>query len=219
LLIVFDLDGTLVDSHRDLADATNALLADYGAEPLSPAIVASMVGEGAAKLVARALKKASINVDLREALARFLEHYDRRLLATTAPYPGMREVLDALRTTHRLAVLTNKPTTPTVRILDGLGLAPFFDDVIGGDTTYGRKPDPAGLLELIARAGMTGAGTLLVGDSPVDLETARRAGAAICLARYGFGFRFEQDGFRGDESFIDDAAGLLGVIESFRRRL
>jgi phosphoglycolate phosphatase len=217
-LIAFDLDGTLVDSSRDLAEATNALLADLGATPLSLDVVTSLVGEGAAVLVRRALERAGLDPDTPDALERFLSHYDARLLDTTRPYTGMIEAVTALRASHRLAVLTNKPQRPTMRILEGLGMDTLFSDVIGGDSVHGRKPDPAGLLDLVARAGVTPAATLLVGDSPVDLDTARRAGTRICLARYGFGYRFDGHGFRGDEQFIDDAGQLVAVLERTGRR-
>jgi len=214
-LIVFDLDGTLVDSHEDLADATNAMLEELGALPFASGVVASMVGEGAAVLVKRALSGAGLDPETPGALERFLRHYDTRLLAKTKPYPGMTQALGRLHGSYRLAVLTNKPGQPSMRILEGLGLASSFADVIGGDTRFGRKPDPAGLLELVSRAGSTPETTLLVGDSPVDLATARRAGTLICLARYGFGYRFDGNGFRGDEHFIDDPANLPEVVARF----
>jgi phosphoglycolate phosphatase len=213
-LVVFDLDGTLVDSHRDLAEATNALLTELGAAPLAHEVVTSMVGEGAAVLVRRALERAGLDPGTPNALERFLVHYDARLLETTRPYPGMLETLTALRPGYRLAVLTNKPGRPTLRILQGLGMEKLFSDVTGGDSPHGRKPDPAGLLDLVARAGVTPAETLLVGDSPVDLATARRAGTRICLARYGFGYRFDGNGFRGDEYFIDEAAELPRIVSA-----
>jgi phosphoglycolate phosphatase len=212
-LLVFDLDGTLVDSSQDLADSVNALLSELGAPPLSEEEVTKMVGEGAAVLVKRALVRAGIAFDPRAALERFLDHYDRRLLATTKPYPGMVDALEALRPRVRLAVLTNKPAAPSVRILEGLGLLDFFPDVIGGDSPLGRKPNPAGLLALVERANVTPDATLLIGDSPVDLATARAAGTSICLARYGFGFRFEENGFQGDELFVDDASELVAMVE------
>jgi phosphoglycolate phosphatase len=107
-----------------------------------------------------------------------------------------------------MAVLTNKPARATERILAGLGLRERFRDVIGGDTAFGRKPDPAGLLALIERAAATPETTWLVGDSRVDLETARRAGARICLVRYGFGYRFEPGDFDGTEIFVDSPSEL-----------
>ena len=211
-LVVFDLDGTLVDSQRDLAEATNGLLAELGASPLSHDVITSLVGEGAAVLVRRALERAGLDPETPGALDRFLTHYNDRLLETTRPYPGMVDTVRSLGARHRLAVLTNKPQRPTMQILKGLGMDVWFSDVIGGDSAHGRKPDPSGLLDLVARAGVTPAGTLLVGDSPVDLATARRAGTHICLARYGFGYRFGLDAFRGDELFIDEAAELPAIV-------
>lgn len=212
-LLVFDLDGTLVDSSEDLADSVNAMLGELGAPPLSDEEVTRMVGEGAAVLVGRALVKAGVKTDARTALDCFLRHYDTRLLAKTKPYPGMVETLQALRDRYALAILTNKPALPTMRLLEGLGLIEYFRDVIGGDTAYGRKPDPAGLLALADRASVTPEATLLIGDSPVDYATARAAGTRICLARYGFGYRFDANSFRGDELFIDDAKALLSVLD------
>lgn len=212
-LIVFDLDGTLVDSHQDLTDAANALLEDLGAPPLGATEVAGMVGDGAATLVRRVLKRAGVATDARSALDRFLVHYNARLLATTRPYDGMVPALEALRSDgRRLAVLTNKPHEPTLRILEGLELTELFADVIGGDTAYGRKPDPAGLRAIVSNAGVEPSGAMMVGDSPIDLATARAAGTGICLARYGFGFRFTETDFTGTERFVDAPAELLKVL-------
>jgi phosphoglycolate phosphatase len=214
-LVVFDLDGTLIDSRRDLADATNAMLAEYGAPPLPEDAVARMVGEGAAVLVSRALAASGLPAGTPGALDRFLQHYGTRLTVHTRPYEGIPELLAALRADGAavLAVLTNKPGRATSAILEQLGLAGYFRLVLGGDTGAGRKPDPAGLLSIVRDAGTTPPRTLLVGDSPVDLETARRAGTRICLARYGFGFRFPADAFRGDEAFIDHPVQLLDLVQ------
>jgi phosphoglycolate phosphatase len=210
-LFVFDLDGTLVDSLRDLADSANELLVSYGAAPLEMSVIGAMVGDGAAKLVARAC--AAVGVAPRDALPRFLQIYDAKLLAHTRPYDGMPEVIASLAGRGAsLAVLTNKPLDATRRILAGLDLAKFFDEdaVIGGDGPWPRKPDPAGLLHLCARAGVAPVDAMLVGDSPVDWQTARDAGTAICLARYGFGFlAFPSGTFNGHERYIDAPVDLL----------
>jgi phosphoglycolate phosphatase len=211
-LVVFDLDGTLVDSKRDLADAANALIVERGGAPLAEDAIAAMVGEGAGLLVRRALTAARLDPAPSGALERFLALYDERLLNHTVLYDGMRDALAALAPRLPLAVLTNKPAPATERILEGLAIRGFFRDVIGGDTPLGRKPDAAGLRELIARAGVTPDATLMVGDSRIDLETARSAGTRICLARYGFGYRFEPGDFRGDELFIDTPGSLLSVL-------
>jgi phosphoglycolate phosphatase len=215
-LVVFDLDGTLIDSSQDLADAVNALLREFEAPPLGLEAITAMVGEGAAVLVRRALTAAGLPPETPGALQRFLGHYSERLTIHTRPYPGITEALDSLRAEHRtLAVLTNKPQQATATILDRLGLARSFSHVVGGDTSAGRKPDPAGLSQIIEQAGTNTSSTVMVGDSPIDFETARRAGSGICLARYGFGYRFEATAFRGDERFVDAAAQLPAAIRSF----
>jgi phosphoglycolate phosphatase len=188
-LAVFDLDGTLVDSQRDLANAANALVAELGGRQQREEDVSRMVGEGAAVLVRRVLTAAGLDPETPGALPRFLALYEERLTDHTVAYEGIREALKALATRMPLAVLTNKPQRATDRLLDGLGLSTFFGSVIGGDTPLGRKPDPAGLLELARGVGVEPGATVLVGDSPIDLETARRAGAHIVLVSYGFGFR------------------------------
>jgi phosphoglycolate phosphatase len=186
-LIVFDLDGTIVDSREDLADSTNEMLASYGARPLAIEAVTAMVGEGARMLVARALRAAAPEADLAEALARFREIYDRRLLVHTRPYDGLPAVLNAAAARSALAVLTNKPEAPARRLLDAFGLAPLFAHLVGGDSGFPRKPDPAGLAHIMLDVQSTPERTLLVGDSNVDWETARRAGTSFCAAQYGFG--------------------------------
>lgn len=186
---MFDLDGTLVDSRKDLADSANELLGELGRPPLPEEQIGRMVGDGAAVLVSRVFDASGIQQPA-DALARFLAIYDTRLLDHTRPYDGIVDVLAALRTRAPIAVLTNKPLASTTRVLAGLNLATFFRDdlVIGGDGPFARKPDPSGLRHLAATASVPLASTVLVGDSRIDLRTARAAGAAICLARYGFGF-------------------------------
>jgi phosphoglycolate phosphatase len=191
-LIVFDLDGTLVDSRRDIAESANALLDACGAPMLTEARIGGMVGDGAATLVARAFAATDVPAP-HDALDRFLAIYNRRLLQHTRPYPGASEALAALGAHAALAVLTNKPLAATREILAGLNLARHFPEtaVFGGDGPLARKPDPAGLLQLVAQARTSATETLMVGDSIVDWRTARAASASICVARYGFGF----DGF------------------------
>jgi phosphoglycolate phosphatase len=188
-LFVFDLDGTLVDSRRDIADAANALLVSCGAAPISEERIGGMVGDGAATLVARAFKASGVERPA-DALSRYLAFYDERLLNHTRPYEGISAVLEALHTRAALAVLTNKPLASTRRILDGLDLARHFpsDAVLGGDGPFARKPDPAALLHLVDRATVSAETTVMVGDSAIDWRTARAAGTRVCLARYGFGF-------------------------------
>lgn len=182
--VVFDLDGTLVDSARDLAASASELVEGYGGPPLDVATVVPMVGEGASVLVERALRHAGLDPSTPGALDRFRAIYGRRLLDLTRPYDGIIEVLAQLTRIGPLSVLTNKPGDATDVLLEGLGLRGFFTEVIGGDGPYGRKPDPAGLRALLARTGGVG---VFVGDSPVDAETARAAGCPFVQAAYGFG--------------------------------
>jgi len=188
-LIVFDLDGTLIDSRRDLANATNAVLVECGAQPLADQQIGRMVGDGAATLVARAFAASGV-AQPPDALDRFLRIYGDHLLDSTRTYPEVVDVLDRLRSRSQLALLTNKPLASTRQILDGLGLAQYFPAraVVGGDGPFPRKPDPAALQHLVASSGVTPQTTLLVGDSVIDWRTARAAGVAVCLVRYGFGF-------------------------------
>jgi len=210
-LIVFDLDGTLVDSRRDIADAANALLQSSGLEPLPEETIGRMVGDGAATLVKRSFAAAGRDAPP-DALERFLAIYDRHLLAHTKPYPGAENVLRTLSSRAHVAVLTNKPTRATHRLLSGLQLAPFFPRaaVVGGDGPYPRKPDPAGLQHLMTAAGVEPDQTLLVGDSIIDLRTARHASAHICIARYGFGYDgFPLDAITERDCVIDELTELL----------
>ena len=212
-LIVFDLDGTLVDSRRDLADSTNLLLESCGVSPLPEATIGRMVGDGAPTLIARAFAAVG-RTPPADALERFLAIYGARLLENTRPYPGIADVLDALGRRASLAVLTNKPLAATRQILEGLDLARHFADdaVVGGDGPFPRKPDPAGLEHLTARAGATAASTLLVGDSMIDWKTARAASTPVCLVRYGFGFEtFPLSELRPESCVIDAPGDLLAL--------
>jgi phosphoglycolate phosphatase len=212
--IVFDLDGTLVDSRRDLAESANALLAACGCPTQSEAAIGRMVGDGAATLVARAFAASGCPAPP-DALARFLTIYEARLLQCTRPYGEVEEVLGALEPRLPIAVLTNKPLPSTRRILDGLGLARFFppDLVFGGDGPFPRKPDPAGLRLLCERVGVAPGATLMVGDSVVDWRTARAAGARACLASYGFGFDgFPTEDLTPEEPVIATPSALLRLL-------
>lgn len=185
MIIVFDLDGTIIDSARDIADSVSEMLESYSAPPLSMDQVVTMVGEGAPMLVRRALKQSHLDPEPREALERYMKIYDRRLMDHTAPYDGIRESLALALHRGPMAVLTNKPLGPSIGILESLGLRGFFSRVIGGDSEYGRKPDPAGLLALQALA--PGEPLVMIGDSPADWKTAEAANVPFVFARYGFG--------------------------------
>jgi phosphoglycolate phosphatase len=213
--VVFDLDGTLIDSRRDIADAANALLVQSGAPALPEKQIARMVGDGAAMLVARAFEAAGLTRPA-DALARFLEIYDAHLTCHTRPYPGIPALLAALYERVAVGVLTNKPLRSTETILHRLSLEEYFgpERVIGGDGAWPRKPDPGGLRELMARAAVGSSETLFVGDSPIDWGTARAAGTAICVAQYGFGFEaFSPDALATADHLVDSPAGILRLFE------
>jgi len=214
-LLVFDLDGTLVDSARDLADSTNDVLASYGFGRLEESAVIQMVGEGARTLVARVLAAAGCAASLDEALTRFHEIYATRLVRHTRPYDGILDIVVEAAARSTLAVLTNKPIEPTRRILDAFDLSRHFAWVIGGDSEFPRKPDPASLAHLVAQARVDAARTLMIGDSAVDAEVARRAGTRFCLARYGFGQARGVTPLLEDEFAAEQPADLRAAIDLF----
>jgi phosphoglycolate phosphatase len=214
-LIVFDLDGTLIDSKRDLAESANEMLAAYGATPLAEKDVAGFVGDGARQLVMRALEAAGVVADVSGALDRFLEIYGGRLFVHTRLYPGVTEAVAAAKPRCALAVLTNKPEGFARQLLGGFGLSPFFQWVIGGDSGFPRKPDPSGLSHVIQQAGVTARACLMVGDSMVDVETARAAGASVCIAEYGFGHLRRPIERNGTELVARRSEDLASVVDRF----
>ena len=215
MIIVFDLDGTLIDSARDLAESIGELLESYGATPLPLADVVTMVGEGAPILVRRALLRTGLTASPAEALGRFMQIYDRRLMDHTVPYPGVVETLGMAVHRGPLAVLTNKPLGPSIGILEALGLRGFFSKVIGGDSDYGRKPDPAGLLSLQSLA--PGEPLVMIGDSPADWKVSVNAGVPFVFARFGFGAPKFGAAPPATDFVIDHARELDGVLARISR--
>jgi phosphoglycolate phosphatase len=187
-LLVFDLDGTLVDSVPDLRAALNEMLRERGRRLLSLSQVKRMVGDGVGALVARAL--AASDADPAEAVAalpRFLEIYEATATRLTRPYPGVRPTLATLRRRgYRTAICTNKPQRATIAVLQGLELMPLFDGIAGGDRFGVRKPDPGHLLCLMAELGGTAEATAMIGDNENDAAAARAAAVPLVLMRYGY---------------------------------
>jgi phosphoglycolate phosphatase len=186
-LLIFDLDGTLIDSRLDLAQAVNATRRHMGKEPLSNERVYSYVGNGAPVLIRRAMGEAATEAELQEALEFFLEYYGAHDMDFTRLYPGVQESLDRLKAAgKRMAVLTNKPVRMSRHIVEGLGVAGHFFQVYGGNSFEFKKPNPIGAEALMKEAGADRASTLMVGDSSVDVQTARNAGIPCCGVTYGF---------------------------------
>ena len=188
-LLVFDLDGTLIDSAQDLCNSVNATLAHFGRERLPDEMVAGFIGDGAMMLIRRAFSAdADVPVDevvLAEVYLFFLAYYREHKLDFTYAYDGVLEALAALKVLHgppggearAMAVLTNKPVRPAQAICEALGLAPYFLNIYGGNSFPTKKPDPGGLLAVMHEAGARPEETVMIGDSNVDVQTARNAGA------------------------------------------
>ena len=186
-LLIFDLDGTLIDSKLDLAHAVNATRAHMTMSPLEHERVYSYVGNGAPVLIRRALGDQATETEVQEALEFFLEYYRDHCLDYTTLYPGVKSALDRLRAAgKRLAVLTNKPVRMSRAIVDGLGVGGHFFQVYGGNSFDFKKPNPIGVLTLMREAGVSAGQTLMVGDSSVDIQTAVNAGILSCGVTYGF---------------------------------
>lgn len=186
-LLIFDLDGTLIDSKLDLAQAANATRAHVGLPPLENETVYSYVGNGAPVLVRKILGPEASEAEVEEALEFFLEYYRDHMLDYTTPYPGVPEALERLRKANvQMAVLTNKPVRISKGIVDGLGMTPYFRQVYGGNSFDHKKPHPVGVETLMAECGAARDRTMMVGDSSVDIRTARNAGIKACGVTYGF---------------------------------
>jgi phosphoglycolate phosphatase len=186
-LLIFDLDGTLIDSKLDLAISVNAARAHMGLPPLANSTVYSYVGNGAPVLLRRVMGSAASEADVQRALEYFQAHYREHLLVHTCLYPGVREALDAFRAARvPMAVLTNKPAWHSQAIVRGLGIDSYFLHVYGGDSFPEKKPHPMGVDSLREELGAARERTWMIGDSGVDIRTARNAGIRACGVTYGF---------------------------------
>jgi phosphoglycolate phosphatase len=188
--IIFDLDGTLIDSRLDLVHSVNAMLRHFGRPELADEVVASYIGDGAPMLMRRALGDPADKILLKESLDYFLTYYRAHKLDNTLPYPGIERALRKIRnsngTGRQMAVLTNKPVMPARAIVRELGLNDFFVNVYGGNSFSTKKPDPLGANTLLEETGHAAEHTVIVGDSSVDVVTGRNAGIRTCGVKYGF---------------------------------
>jgi len=188
-LVIFDLDGTLIDSRLDLIHSVNAMLRHLGRPELPGEIVASCVGDGAPMLVRRALGDPKDENAVKDALEYFLEYYKAHKLDHTTVYAGIPEALQQIRangTRRKMAVLSNKPVNPSQAIVEALGLRGFFAHVYGGNSFETKKPDPLGVATILQETGVAPERTLMVGDSSIDVLTGRNAGVFTCGVTYGF---------------------------------
>jgi phosphoglycolate phosphatase len=191
-LLIFDLDGTLIDSRLDLVHSVNATLRHMKRPELPDEVIASYVGDGAPALIGRALgNEANDEKLVRSGLEFFLSYYREHKLDYTRLYDGILEALTAVEKsgygqTRKMAVLTNKPVVPSRAIVEALGLSKFFSLVYGGNSFATKKPDPEGALTILRELGGKPAETLIVGDSGVDILTGRNSGMWTCGVTYGF---------------------------------
>ena len=199
-LLIFDLDGTLIDSKLDLVHSVNAARALMKLPAISEELVSSYVGNGAPILMRRALGPEASESDVQRALEYFLGYYREHMLDNTRLYPGVKEALDRLRVAGRqMAVLTNKPVRFSRALVEGLGLEKHFFKVYGGNSFEQKKPDPIGVETLLNESGIARDHTIMVGDSGVDIRTARNAGIRACGVTYGF----------QPEGFVEDPPDLV----------
>ncbi|WP_432821858.1 HAD-IA family hydrolase [Trichloromonas sp.] len=201
---LFDLDGTLVDSVLDLATGINLLRGELDLSPLPIAKVRTCVGDGATQLVKRALSEVPFSDAL---LQRFLTLYGEHLLDATVVYPGIVDFLDAHRH-QRLGVVTNKPHAYTLPLLDGLGLASYFEVVIGGDSCSEKKPHPAPIRHALQQLGKSAKSAVMIGDHHTDLQAGAAAGTRTCFCAWGIGHH-------GDAPYDDLAAAPQDLLHLY----
>jgi phosphoglycolate phosphatase len=209
-LLIFDLDGTLLDSKQDLADSVNAMRAHMGEPPLTLETVSSYVGSGAPVLVRRALP-AALESQLEEGLTFFLDYYREHMLDSTTLYPGVREALDRFHQAHiPMAILTNKPVRFSIQLMEGLGLDLHFYRIYGGNSFTEKKPHPMGIDILVAETGAARDRTIMVGDSSVDVLTARNAKVRSCGVSWGFQPETFQEA--APDILVDDMRDLARIV-------
>ena len=209
--LLFDLDGTLIDSERDLIEATNATLRHLGRPKLPPATVSSYIGHGAPKLVASALGPDADAQLQATALQFFLSYYEEHKLVHTRAYPSVPEALEAFAAMP-MAVLTNKPQRISTLLLEALGMAKYFRVIYGGDSLPAKKPDPAGVHKILAEFGVQAANALFIGDSEVDVQTARNARTPCAIVNYGFG-KNDRAAFPAD-LYLDKLTDLVLLLHA-----
>src|SRR5438270_1012297 len=214
-LLIFDLDGTLVDSRLDLANSVNAMLRHFGKPLLPNEVIASYIGDGAPMLVRRSLGDPDDESYVQQALEFFLLYYREHKLDNTYVYAGIKEALDAIRASRngdpvKMAVLSNKPVVPSRAIVQALDLGDYFFQVYGGNSFHTKKPDPAGVQVLLEEAGVAAEETVIIGDSDIDMLTARNSGIYSVGVTYGLAPHTLQDA--PPDVLIDHPRELADVL-------
>ena len=210
-LIIFDLDGTLIDSSIDIANAINYAIEPYGARPITVKETISLVGEGITRLIEKLIEREGINADRNALTERFLEHYSAHLIDNTTIYPGVRETLQKLKG-YKKAVISNKREALSTKILDDLGLLKYFDLVVGSDTTPERKPSPVPILHVLSKFNMNNEDAVIVGDSNFDIEAGKAAGIKTIAVTYGYR---PLDLLKGADFIIDRMDELIDIFRRF----
>ena len=212
--LIFDLDGTLIDSQKDLILSVNDMLRELGRAELHEETISGYIGQGAPVLVARALGGGATPQELERGLKFFLGYYEAHKMDNTRPYPAVPEALASLRD-FPMAVLTNKPSRISRRILEELGLAGYFRAIYGGNSFETKKPHPLGAQTILREFGAEPQQALLVGDSEVDVQTARNAGTLAAVVNYGFGVH-DRAAFPAD-LYLDRLTDLIPLLNGQRR--
>ena len=222
-LLIFDLDGTLADTSKDITDAVNYAVKPFGVKPLSISEIKAMVGSGITKLIESlipphppippSLMGDNREVAKEEAVKRFLEYYSIHLLDYTKPYPQVKETLSKIEA-YKKAVISNKREVLSKKVLEGLGLLKFFDVVLGSDSVPERKPSPVPIFELLKRFGVSKDEAVIIGDSNYDIEAGRAAGIKTIAVTYGYR---DREVLKGADFIIDNFGEILRILPEVER--
>jgi phosphoglycolate phosphatase len=209
-LIIFDLDGTLVDSIRDITKALNFGFEPYGLLSLTTDEVAGMVGEGSVKLVQKILEKNNLSIDKNLVVKRFAEYYRSHIVDNTKPFPGVAEMLEDLKH-FKKAVISNKLEGFSKEMIGRLGLSEYFEIIVGGDLIPERKPSPMPVYHVLSTLGVKPEESIIVGDSEVDVSTGKAASVRTVAVTYGYG----RTGFEKEADFvIDNMSDLADIVKT-----
>ncbi|WP_333653523.1 HAD family hydrolase [Dissulfurispira sp.] len=218
-LIIFDLDGTLIDSSIDITNAINYAIEPYGVKPVTVQETIGLVGEGITRLMEKIIDRGQKSEDRSQTkeidkdilVDRFLEHYSAHLVDKTTVYPGVRETLERLKD-YKKAVISNKREALSTKILNDLGLLKYLDLVVGSDTTPERKPSPVPILHVLSKLNIRPEDAVIVGDSNFDIEAGKAAGIKTIAVTYGYR---PLDLLKGADFIINRMDELIDILKRF----